>query len=112
MALDSAHRDRVRTPLSDKLAFFASLLVAQALIPWANAHPVQYPLGEGELFTGIVDVVEGTALIFEDELGSKFSVTDVPDSLKEVVAKLRHNLVDECPVCNSQHVTDHCTHCD
>ncbi|GMV07956.1 MAG: elongation factor G [Gemmatimonadota bacterium] len=60
----------------------------------ANAHPVQYPLGEGELFTGIVDIVEGTAIVFEDELGSKFSKTEVPDSLKETVAELRHNLLE------------------
>jgi len=60
----------------------------------ANAHPVQYPLGEGELFTGIVDIVEGTAIVFEDELGSKFSKTEVPDSLKDTVAELRHNLLE------------------
>ncbi|MDP2954945.1 MAG: elongation factor G, partial [Longimicrobiales bacterium] len=60
----------------------------------ANAHPVQYPLGEGELFTGIVDIVEGTAIVFEDELGAKFSTTKVPDTLKDTVAELRHNLVE------------------
>ena len=60
----------------------------------ANAHPVQYPLGEGELFTGIVDIVEGTAIVFDDELGSKFSTTKVPDTLKDIVAELRHNLVE------------------
>ncbi|HSW30619.1 MAG TPA: elongation factor G [Longimicrobiales bacterium] len=60
----------------------------------ANAHPVQYPLGEGELFTGIVDIVEGTAIVFEDELGSKFSVRPVPETLTKIVAGLRHNLVE------------------
>jgi elongation factor G len=60
----------------------------------ANVHPVQYPLGEGELFTGIVDIVEGSAIVFEDELGSKFSKTEIPDTLKDIVAELRHNLVE------------------
>jgi elongation factor G len=60
----------------------------------ANAHPVQYPLGQGELYTGIIDIVEGTAIVFEDELGSKFSKAEIPDSLKEIVAELRHNLVE------------------
>ncbi|MHB1193145.1 MAG: elongation factor G [Longimicrobiales bacterium] len=60
----------------------------------ANAHPVQYPLGEGELFTGIVDIVEGTAIVFEDELGSKFSVRPVPETLTKIIAELRHNLVE------------------
>ncbi len=60
----------------------------------ANAHPVQYPLGEGELFTGIVDIVEGTAIVFEDELGSKFSRRPVPETLTKIIAELRHNLVE------------------
>ncbi len=60
----------------------------------ANAHPVQYPLGEGELFTGIVDIVEGSAIVFEDELGSKYSKRPVPETLKDTIAELRHNLVE------------------
>ena len=60
----------------------------------ANAHPVQYPLGEGELFTGIVDIVEGTAIVFEDELGAKYSRTEIPSSLTDTVAGLRHKLVE------------------
>src|SRR5690554_5826352 len=49
----------------------------------ANAHPVQYPLGEGELFTGMIDIVERKAYIFEDEMGSKVTVGEVPDGLKD-----------------------------
>ena len=60
----------------------------------ANAHPVQYPLGEGELFTGIVDVVERRAIVFEDELGSKFTTVEIPDAQKQVVEDLRHTLLE------------------
>jgi len=60
----------------------------------ANAHPVQYPLGQGELFTGIVDIVERTAIVFEDELGSKFSIVEIPDAQKELVEELRHTLLE------------------
>jgi len=60
----------------------------------ANAHPVQYPLGEGELFTGIVDIVAGRSIVFEDELGAKFTVGDVPDALKATIAELRQNLLE------------------
>jgi len=60
----------------------------------ANAHPVQYPLGEGELFTGIVDVVEGVAIVFEDELGAKFTRAAVPSTLTETIKDLRHKLVE------------------
>ncbi len=48
----------------------------------ANAHPVQYPLGEGELFTGMVDIIERKAIIFEDEMGSNITEGPVPDGLR------------------------------
>jgi elongation factor G len=60
----------------------------------ANAHPVQYPLGEGELFTGVVDVVTRKAYVYEDELGAKFSEGEMPDGLKEKVEQLRHDLLE------------------
>lgn len=28
------------------------------------------------------------------------------------MSKIRHNTVLECPLCGSQHVTDHCRTCD
>jgi len=60
----------------------------------ANAHPVQYPLGEGELFTGVVDIVERKATIYEDEMGSKTVEGQVPDGLKEKIEELRHTLLE------------------
>ncbi len=60
----------------------------------ANAHPVQYPLGEGELFTGVVDIVERKAIIYEDEMGSKFSDGPVPDGLVDTIEELRHTLLE------------------
>jgi elongation factor G len=60
----------------------------------ANAHPVQYPLGEGELFTGMVDVVERKSIIFEDEMGSKIVEGAVPDGLKDTIEELRHSLLE------------------
>ena len=60
----------------------------------ANAHPVQYPLGEGELFTGVVDIVERKAIVYEGEMGSKFSDGPVPDGLVDTVEELRHTLLE------------------
>jgi elongation factor G len=60
----------------------------------ANPHPVQYPLGEGDLFTGVIDLVAMKAIVYEDELGSKFIEAEIPDSLRDKVAKLRHDLVE------------------
>jgi elongation factor G len=60
----------------------------------ANAHPVQYPLGVSDLFTGVIDLVTMTARVYEDELGSKFMECEIPDSLRDRVAALRHALVE------------------
>jgi len=60
----------------------------------ANPYPVQYPLGEGDLFTGVIDLVTMKAIVYEDDLGSKFVESEIPDSLMEKVGELRHNLVE------------------
>ncbi|MEC7834357.1 MAG: elongation factor G [Gemmatimonadota bacterium] len=60
----------------------------------ANAYPVQYPLGEGELFTGVVDIVERKSIIYEDEMGSQFTESGIPDGLKDKVEELRHQLLE------------------
>ncbi|MCH7991325.1 MAG: elongation factor G [Gemmatimonadetes bacterium] len=60
----------------------------------ANAHPVQYPLGEGELFTGMVDLVERKSIMFEGEMGSKIIEGEVPDGLKDRVEELRATLLE------------------
>ncbi len=60
----------------------------------ANAFAVQYPLGEGDLFTGIVDIVQQKTLHYKDELGSPVEEGEVPDSLAEKVATLRHELIE------------------
>jgi elongation factor G len=60
----------------------------------ANAHPIQLPLGEGELFTGIVDLVRRVSIVYEDELGSNYSEQPIPDSMMEQVEELRHTLIE------------------
>jgi elongation factor G len=60
----------------------------------ANARAVQYPMGEGELFTGIIDVVRQVAIHYEDELGSKYVEQPIPGDLKEKIAQLRHDLLE------------------
>ncbi len=60
----------------------------------ANAHPVQYPLGEGELFTGMVDIIERKAIIFEDEMGSEVTEGPVPDGLTDKIEELRNALLE------------------
>ncbi|HLA90135.1 MAG TPA: elongation factor G [Gemmatimonadaceae bacterium] len=60
-----------------------------------DAHPLQLPVGAGELFTGHIDVIERKQFIFDEEtLGKTFTVTDVPKDLRERVEQVRHELVE------------------
>lgn len=60
----------------------------------ANAHPVHCPIGAGETFKGIVDLVRMVALTYEDDLGSKVSEGPVPAELQERCDALRASLVE------------------
>jgi elongation factor G len=61
----------------------------------ANAHPIQYPLGEGELFTGVIDLVRQVSLVYDEaSLGAKWTEEPIPESLKDKVAELRHSLIE------------------
>jgi len=61
----------------------------------ANAHPIHYPLGEGEMFTGIVDIVRRVELVYdESSLGARWDEGPVPDALQEQVETLRNELIE------------------
>ncbi len=60
----------------------------------ANAFAVQYPLGEADLFTGVIDIVATKAFVWDDEMGATIVEVDIPDSLREKVESLRHELVE------------------
>ena len=60
----------------------------------ANAFAVQYPLGEADLFTGVIDIVAMKAFVWDDELGATITEVGIPDSLREKAETLRHELVE------------------
>ncbi len=61
----------------------------------ANAVPIQIPFGDGELFTGIVDLVRMTGVVYsEDSLGSKWDEIEIPNELKEKAAEYRTILLE------------------
>ena len=61
----------------------------------ANAHPLQIPLGEGELFTGVVDLIRQVEIVYDVEsLGSEWTEGAVPDSMVEEVKTLRQELLE------------------
>jgi elongation factor G len=60
-----------------------------------NAYPIQLPVGNGENFTGHIDVIERKQYIFDDEsLGKKFEITEVPEEYREAMEKARHDVIE------------------
>ena len=49
----------------------------------ATPVPVQLPIGQEEHFRGVVDLVEMKAIVYEDDLGQKFTVGEIPAELAE-----------------------------
>ncbi|WP_419858409.1 elongation factor G [Candidatus Palauibacter irciniicola] len=61
----------------------------------ANAQPLQIPLGEGELYTGMVDLIREVKVVYDDEsLGARWTEGPVPDALVDQVAELRSALIE------------------
>ncbi|PYP29607.1 MAG: elongation factor G [Gemmatimonadetes bacterium] len=61
----------------------------------AKAVPIHVPLGSGELFTGLIDVVRQVEIVYDDEtLGRKYVEGPVPAALKDKVARMRSELLE------------------
>src|SRR5260370_94010 len=61
----------------------------------AKVVPIHLPLGAGELFTGIIDLVREVEIVYDDEsLGKKYVEGPVPAALKDKVKEMRHHLLE------------------
>jgi elongation factor G len=60
----------------------------------ANAVPIQLPIGKESDFRGIIDLVEMNAHIYEDELGTQVSITDIPEDYKLLADEYRDKLIE------------------
>ena len=62
----------------------------------AYAFPVMIPVGKEDFLTGVLDVVNQKAIIYDetDETGLKYQVTDVPDDMKEYGKRALAELID------------------
>ena len=60
-----------------------------------KAFAVQLPLGSGELFTGLIDIVRRVEVIYEEaSLGVNWEERPVPDAFKDRIEVLRHELIE------------------
>lgn len=61
----------------------------------ANAVPLQIPFGDGELFTGTVDLIRMKGVVYgEDTLGSKWEEIEIPSELMTKAAEYRTILLE------------------
>jgi elongation factor G len=61
----------------------------------ANAVPVQLPVGQGDMFKGIVDLIEMKAYIFDDSTqGARWDVIEVPHDMEEQAREYRTAMLE------------------
>ncbi len=61
----------------------------------ANAIPITLPIGEGDLFSGIIDLITMKARVFHEEtLGTTFEDVEIPQDLKPAANKYRTQMLE------------------
>ncbi|MRR56734.1 MAG: elongation factor G [Deltaproteobacteria bacterium] len=62
----------------------------------ANPLPIQLPIGKEDTFTGVIDLVEMKAVIWDEEsLGAKYQEREIPASELELATEYREKMVEE-----------------
>jgi elongation factor G len=61
----------------------------------ANAVPIQIPMGEGDLFTGLIDLIKMKAVIYKDDsLGTTWEEIDIPSAFADKTKEYRTHLLE------------------
>ena len=62
----------------------------------ANPINVQIPIGAGNTFAGIIDLVKMQAVFYEtEEMGATFEETDIPAELLRAAERQRHDMIEK-----------------
>jgi len=59
-----------------------------------NAYPIQLPIGVESEFKGIIDLFERKARIYQDDLGTKWEDSNVPDNMSKITEEYRRKLIE------------------
>ncbi len=71
----------------------------------ANAIAVQLPIGHGQAFEGIIDLIEMKAYYFDaTELGSKVEQRDIPDDRADLAEQWHHVMVEKAAEIDEEHL--------
>jgi len=61
----------------------------------ANPVPIQLPMGQGELFTGIIDLIKMKAVVYKEEtLGATWEEFDIPKELVDMAVEYRTKMLE------------------
>ncbi|MBV8573926.1 MAG: elongation factor G, partial [Acetobacteraceae bacterium] len=66
----------------------------------ARAVPIQLPIGAENDFKGIVDLIGEQAIVYTDDLGTTLKRAEIPESMRELVAQHRHELLEAVAECD------------
>jgi elongation factor G len=62
----------------------------------ANPLPLTIPVGSGELFTGVIDLIEMKSILYnEGSMGTRFDLGEIPADMLGEAEKWRHYLIEE-----------------
>ncbi|KAB2877954.1 elongation factor G [bacterium] len=62
----------------------------------AHAVPVTFPMGEGDMFNGVIDLVEMKAIIFDEaSQGMKWDETEIPKDLMDKALHARQFMIEQ-----------------
>ncbi|MCL6493481.1 MAG: elongation factor G [Ignavibacterium sp.] len=61
----------------------------------ANAIPINLPIGEGDMFVGVIDLIQYNARMYhEDSLGTTYDEIAIPKDLQELANKYRTHMLE------------------
>ncbi|MCG8342938.1 MAG: elongation factor G [Chlorobiales bacterium] len=60
----------------------------------ANPVPIQIPIGQGEMFAGIVDLIRMKGIIYDKEDGSTYDEVEIPHDLQSEAKHWRINMLE------------------
>ena len=67
----------------------------------AKPVAVQIPVGQGESFKGIIDLIKMKAIIYKEEsLGAEWEETDIPEDFQKKAEEYRHNMLEIIAECS------------
>ncbi|HNQ35314.1 MAG TPA: elongation factor G [bacterium] len=60
----------------------------------ADPYPIQLPIGQGEKFSGLIDLLEMEAITYSDEAGTQIVRGPVPEAMKDEAEQRRRELLE------------------